>query len=300
MAGPGLCVDGRISMNINRHGNDPRNRGLRNYGVLLLPAAVVLAVVFFYPLGLMFVQSLHQGDFGTEETAFTVSNYTQFISDPYYRRMAFNSISLGVLVSAMCLVLSYPLAYAIARAHPWQKVVLTVITLVPLLTSVVVRTLGWMILLRNNGLVTSVLDQLGIHAQLLYSFPGVLIALVEVLMPFMVLSLSASISSINPSIEDAAGSLGASRLRTFKDVVVPMSLPGAAAGSLLVFVLAVSAFATPDLIGGRTVKLVPVLVYEQATIVFNWPFAGAAAFILLALSLTAVSIQARVLDRQGS
>ena len=164
------------------------------------------------------------------------------------------------------------------------------------MTSVVVRSYGWMILLANNGVANTLLAAFQLpRTQLMFNFTGTVIALTEVLMPFMVLTLSGVIQQIDPDLEDSVRSLGGSSWHVFRDVILPLSLPGVAAGSLLVFVLSVSAFATPKLIGGARTKVMATIVYDQATAVLNWPFAAACSFILIALVLGLTILQGRLL-----
>jgi putative spermidine/putrescine transport system permease protein len=129
----------------------------------------------------------------------------------------------------------------------------------------------------------------------MFNFTGTIIALTEVLMPFMVLSLMGVLQSIDPALEEAARSLGAGRWKVFRDVILPLSLPGVAAGSLLVFALAIGAFATPQLVGGARTKVVATVVYNQAINVLNWPFAAAISFILMVIVLGLTVLQGRVL-----
>jgi putative spermidine/putrescine transport system permease protein len=179
--------------------------------------------------------------------------------------------------------------------------ILLIVVLIPLMTSVVARSYGWTVLLATNGVLNAIVEALGAAPlPLIYNRAGVVIALAEVLMPFMVLSLVSSLQHLEPSLEQAARSLGAPPWRVAKDIVVPLTLPGVAAGSLLVFVQAVSAFATPTLIGGPTTLVMATLVYDQAINVLNWPFASALSFILLAIVLLLTIAQGRLLRAEGS
>jgi putative spermidine/putrescine transport system permease protein len=168
------------------------------------------------------------------------------------------------------------------------------------MTSVVVRSYGWTILLADNGPFTDALNAvLGVfgisRVALIFNFAGTVVALTEVLMPFMVMTLVGVIGQIDRSLEDSVRSLGGGRWRVFRDVIFPLSLPGIAAGSLLVFVLSISAFATPKLVGGATTKVMATLVYDRATTTLNWPFASAVSFSLVALVLLLVVAQGRML-----
>jgi putative spermidine/putrescine transport system permease protein len=171
------------------------------------------------------------------------------------------------------------------------------------MTSVVVRSYGWMILLANSGLVNEALLALGLvdtPVQLLFNLTGVVIALVAILLPYMVLTLVPVIQNVDAALEEAAQSLGARPWRTFRDVVLPLSLPGVAAGSILVFVLAIAAYATPRLVGGSRLLVIPIFVYDQAMALLNWPFAAATSFVLLALVLLLTGVQGRLLEGRGT
>jgi putative spermidine/putrescine transport system permease protein len=168
------------------------------------------------------------------------------------------------------------------------------------MTSVVVLSYGWMVLLANNGLVNKELLALGVidaPVSLLFNTTGVVIALVAILLPYMVLSLTPVIQNIELGLEEASQSLGANSWRVFWDVVFPLSLPGVGAGSILVFVLTIAAYATPRLVGGSRLLVMPIFVYDQALSLLNWPFASATSFILLALVLVLMALQGRVIDR---
>lgn len=266
-------------------------------GGLLLPGALVLLPFFFAPLAIMLRYSFDRFlPGGQQVTAFTFENYARFLFDPFYQRILLDTLLMGLAVTFCSLVLSYPLAYTLARSASRWKGLLLVVVLVPLMTSVVVRSYGWMILLANNGVINAALAALGLSpVKLMFNFTGSVIALSEVLMPFMVLTLAGVLQNIDPALEEAARSLGGSRWRVFWDVVLPLSLPGVAAGSLLVFALAISAFATPRLVGGATTKVVATVVYDQAINVLNWPFAAATSFILMVLVLALTIGQGRLL-----
>jgi putative spermidine/putrescine transport system permease protein len=193
------------------------------------------------------------------------------------------------------------LAYVLARTRSRHlRGILVTLLLVPLMTSVVVRSYGWMILLANNGLVNKALLALGViqsSVQLLFNTTGVVIALVAILLPYMILTLMPVIQNIPPSLEEASQSLGASPWRMFRDVVIPLSLPGVGAGSILVFVLTIAAYATPRLVGGSRLLVMPIFVYDQTMALLNWPFASATSFILLALVLGLMAVQGRLVER---
>lgn len=267
--------------------------------LLLVPGLAVLLPFFLAPLTIMLAYSFYRFIPGGQQVAaFSGENYGRFLFDQFYQAILADTLLMGLAVTVLALVLSYPLAYTIARSRSRWKSWLVVIVLVPLMTSVVVRSYGWMILLANNGVVNSALAALGLQPlSLMFNFTGTIIALTEVLMPFMVLSLMGVIQAIDPALEEAARSLGAGRLKVFRDVILPLSLPGVAAGSLLVFALTIGAFATPQLVGGARTKVIATVVYNQAINVLNWPFAAAISFILMVIVLGLTILQGRALGR---
>jgi putative spermidine/putrescine transport system permease protein len=269
---------------------------------LMGPSFALLVVFFVLPLATLLLFSLYKSvPGGGMLTVVTTDNYTRFLTDALYYRVVWNSLKLGIVVTFWCLVLGFPLAYSIARTRSSRsRGVVIVLLLFPLMTSVVVRSYGWTILLGENGLINLLLVGSGLVAtpvQLLYTNAGTVAALVEVLIPFMVLSLIGVIQNIDRSLERAAESLGANAWHRFVDVVLPLSMPGVAAGSVLIFILAIGSFVTPALIGGAKILVVPMLVYQQAMVVVDWPFASAISFIFLVVVLCLIGLQIRILER---
>jgi putative spermidine/putrescine transport system permease protein len=273
--------------------------------LLVSPGVLVLLLAFVAPLGILLAYSFYEsGPAGAMIPAFTLRQYRRFLGDPFYLYVLWRTVLLGVWVTAWCVVLGYPLGYALARTRSrLLRSLLVTLLLVPLMTSVVVRSYGWMILLANTGLVNKTLLALGVTdapVQLLFNTTGVVIALVAILLPYMVLTLVPVIQNIAPALEEASQSLGASPWRMFRDVVVPLSLPGVAAGSILVFVLTIAAYATPRLVGGSRLLVMPIFVYDQTMALLNWPFASATSFVLLALVLGLMALQGRLVERRAT
>jgi putative spermidine/putrescine transport system permease protein len=277
-----------------------RRRGGIGALAILLPGLLVLLAFFALPLAGMFGISLHgfAGPGQVTETL-TAANYLQFLVDPYHRGVLLRTLGIGLAVTAICLLLGYPYAYVLVRSRRGVAAILTVLVLVPLMTSVIVRTYGWMLLFGRAGPLSALLAALGLPGMdAMYSVGGTIVALAQVLLPFMVLSLATAIQQIRPELEDSVRSLGGGAFQVVKDVLIPLSLPGMAAGSILVFTLSISAFATPLLIGGVRTKVVATVVYEQAITLLNWPTASAGAFVLMLVAILLAWLQARIIRRR--
>lgn len=226
----------------------------------------------------------------------TLANYAAVVTDPFYVLLLARTVGLGVGVTLLCLVLGYPLALRIARAGPGLKDVLLAVTLSPLLINLVVRTYAWLVLLGDSGVVNHWLQGLGLIGAPLPlggTLFSVVVGLVHIGLPLMVLSLLGVLERIDPALLDAAGSLGASRARVLQRVVLPLSLPGIGAGSLLVFSFAVSAFITPALLGGNRVATVSTLIYEKFTFSANWPVGATLVVVLLLVNVAVVVLHGR-------
>jgi putative spermidine/putrescine transport system permease protein len=283
---------------------EPRPRSVVPLAIgLLLPIAAINAIGFIAPVLNLLRMSFNEatGGGGLRNTV-TLANYIAFITDPFYLGLVLQSIVFSVAVTVVTLVVSYPIALFIHRADAAWKSLLTIITISPLLVSAVVRTYGWMLILGDQGIINGPLIKLGLIDQpfrLINNTTGVFIGLVEILMPYMVLALMAGFGRLDRTFEEAALSLGASRWTTFRRVVVPLTAPGIALGCLLCFVLAVSSFITPKLLGGGRVFLLATEIYDQAIILLNWPLAATMSIIVLlifGLALVVYTRIARALD----
>jgi putative spermidine/putrescine transport system permease protein len=238
-------------------------------------------------------------DMGLED-AEAAGGYARALTDVYYLKVLLDTMIYGVVATVICLVLGFPVAYHLARTRSRFKGLLYVGILSPLLVGVVVRCYGWIIILANRGLINNTLVDLGVverHIPLMYNHFGVGLAVVHIFLPFMILPLLGVIQSINPSLEEAAQSLGASRWQTMRRVVIPLSLPGIQAGCVLVFVLTMSVYVIPILLGGFRVMIMPTLVVQQLLQAMLWPFGAALAFILSVAGGTAIYLYLRFTSR---
>jgi ABC-type spermidine/putrescine transport system permease subunit I len=257
------------------------------------PLLVFLLLFFLGPLLLVFGESLH-----LSEMRIDFSAYVKIFTDAYYLRVIADTIVLGVVVTVICAIVGYPLAYAIARSSGTRKSLLIFAIVIPLLVNVVVRSFGWMVLLSGKGLVNWVLNSLGIPPiSLMYQWSGVVIALVHVLLPFMVLSLASTLETLDPALEEAAAVLGASRATIFRRIILPLSFEGLFTGSILVFTLCAGSFVTVMLLGSTSTMVMPLLIYQQLNIVSDWPFAAAMGITLLTIIMGMMWLQSRARHR---
>jgi putative spermidine/putrescine transport system permease protein len=257
---------------------------------LALPLFAFFALFFVAPLILLFLVSLYTSP---EMTSFGFDQYLRFLGDPFSLGVLGSTLWLGVKVTALCLLLGYPLAWLHVRSPRWAQGVLMLIIILPLLTSVVVRTFAWIVILGRQGIVNNALLALGLAdtpLRLLYTEGGVVVALAQVQMPLMVLPLITALSRIDVNLEDASSALGAGAWRTFFRVTLPLTLPGIIAGCLLTFSAAITAFITQTLVGGGQMLFMPMYLYQQSSTLNNWPFAAAISIIFLIAVLAAVTL----------
>lgn len=261
---------------------------------LIVPAVGLLTAFFVVPYFSILTMSVRTASTTAPYgDGYTLDHFASALGDEYILGVLARTIGLGLLVTLIALLLGYPVAYHLARTRSRWKGLLYTFVLSPLLVGLVVRTFGWMIILSNNGLANQSLQWLGViesRLQLMNNNLGVTIALVHVFLPFVILPLLGNIQAINPELESAARSLGASRLKTFLRVTLPLSIPGIQAGTILVFVLAISAYVTPAMLGGARAKTMSVLVVQYLIDNFRWPAGAALALILAVTAIVSVSL----------
>jgi ABC-type spermidine/putrescine transport system permease subunit I len=275
--------------------DDPERRERRRYLLILLPAVLALSGLFVYPLAGILTRSVYKG-------GYTLDAYRQIVRVPVYLTVFGLTFRTAAIVTVVSLLLAYPLAYVLVSLSRRLARLLLIVVVLPFFTSLIVRTYAWMVLLGRNGLVNQWLVALGLVEKpvpLLYNQAGVLIGMTYVLLPFMVLTLWSVMRGIDPGLVRAAHSLGAGRLQAFRRIFLPLSAPGIAAGTVLVFILSLGFFITPALMGGPSDVLIAMLIEREVEITLNWGFASALAVILLALTLAGFVVYNRVarLDR---
>src|SRR5260221_3557368 len=270
---------------------------------LVLPALSLMLVAFILPLLWLGRLSLDRSTGGgvlIEDVS--VSNYLRFFQDPFYLGILWRSLWLSVAVTALSLVCSYPIALFLFRTRSRWRGVLAILTISPLLVSSVVRTFGWMVILGDTGLINGLLRYLGVidtPVPLMNNMLGVLIGLTEIEMPTMTLALMAGFSRLDTTIEEAARTLGASPWRTLLRVTLPLSAPGIVIGCLITFVLVISPFITPTLLGGGRIYVMATAIYQEALETLNWPLAATVSIILIVVFGACIGSYERVSRRWG-
>jgi putative spermidine/putrescine transport system permease protein len=270
--------------------------------MLIAPLVLVLAAFFLLPVLLMLPTSF--GEYvpgaGLAPGVWTLENYTRIVTDDYYREVIWRTLGLGLFVTVTCLLLGYPLAFLIARGPERWRVPLILLVIFPMMLNLVVRSFGWIALLANRGLVNNLLIQLGLIStplKLMFNLTGLMIGLTHIYLPFMVLMLIAAIRNVPRDVEAAAATLGSSRLHVFTAVTLPLSAPGILAGSILVFVLTISALVTPRMLGGPTYKVMATLIYDEFMQLLDWPSGSALSFALTAMAIGVIWLSSRLTRR---
>jgi spermidine/putrescine transport system permease protein len=267
--------------------------------ILLFPALFWLTCFFLIPIGSIFVYSFAQrGTYGGVRWFFTLQNYQRLL-DPLYLSILWRSISTGMISTAVCLLIGYPFAYYLVRhQYRWRNLLLLLVV-IPFWTNFLIRTYAWILILRTEGVLNTILAWFLPNAppiELLNTPTAVQIGLIYGYLPFMILPLYASLEKLDPSLIDAAKDLGASHWKAFLNITLPLSFPGIAAGSVLVFIPTVGAFITPDLLGGGKVDYIGNVVERQFKTARDWPFGSALSFLLMGIVLVATVIYFRILQ----
>lgn len=270
--------------------------------VLLLPATIIVVVGYVLPSLVLAALSfgIVPGVWVFSEA--TTSHYMRLLGDIYYLRVVGYTLFLGIVVSVLTAVLAFPVGYYLARSRSRLTSLYAVLTFTPLAVGMNMVTLGWMIILGKTGFINALLLQTGAvndPLQLLYGWGAVIVAMVHVVFTFMVLPIEAVVRQIDPSLEKAARILGAGPIRTFIEVVLPLSLPGIAAGFLIVFLQVCGAFVLPLLLGGQGFTLMPIAIWEQITVSFDRSFAATLSVALILISIVVMLLQMRIMREKS-
>ncbi|MBX3540432.1 MAG: ABC transporter permease [Chelatococcus sp.] len=263
--------------------------------VLVLPAVAILGAFFVVPLIWVFILSfLGAGPTGEVQHTFTLGNYARFLTDSYYvNDLLLRTIRLAAIATLFSVVIGYLGAFVIVRASPAAQTWMILLVMLPLWVNLVVRTLSLMVVLGRNGLVNQILVGIGISARplpLLYNETAVVIGMVQVAVPFVVMSVYGVLQAIPRQLEQAAMTVGANPLSAFRRVTLPLSVPGILAGSVLAFGINVESFVVPILLGGGRVRFMSVAAYETATVSNNLPFAATIGVILLIVTMVMLGV----------
>jgi ABC-type spermidine/putrescine transport system permease subunit I len=267
----------------------------RGYLYLLIPSGLFLSLLFVWPLLTVVYQALFEPKFG-------LGNFVTILASTTHIRVLLFTFELAGEVTLICLLVAYPVAYVISRAKDSMLHLALALVLIPFWTSVVIRTYAWAALFQRYGLVNDLLVQFGIvdePVKFIYNNTGVLIGMVQILLPFMILPLLNAMRRMDSTLIRAAEILGANPLRVFFHVYLPLSMPGVTAGVLLVFISAVGFYVTPAILGGPHQMMIAVLIEQYVTRTLNWPLASALATILLVITTILYLGYERVTRRLG-
>lgn len=295
MAITGAEYIGQTSGSRRARGIPPWARSL----LLVTPAALLFVLFFIVPVALLLAIAFNPSVAGVVDfqREFSLETFRRFFSRPLYYEALIRSVALGVVAAAVALLFGYPLAYFVAKERrPGRANLYMILILVSMQLDLIIRMYGMMVLLGDAGLINDALMRYGVIENplpLMYNTFGVVVGLVQLSLPFMILSLIGIIQGIDPSLEEAARSLGASRWRSFFTVAFPLSMPGVLAGSLLVFAIAIGSYAVPVLMGGWRVVVMPMHIYQQISEMGYWQYGAAIACLLFSLSLMTVFVYHR-------
>ena len=256
---------------------------IRHHGseLLILPGFLLVAVLFAWPVAQLVASSFSHGS-----DAFV--HYERIFSEPIYIRVLARTLFLSAATAIICAILGYPLAYQLTRSGPVGKALILLCILIPFWTNLLVRSYGWIILLNPQGIINDLLRRIGWidgSVPLVYNTAGVLIGMTQIMLPYMILPLAAVMSRIDPTMMNAARSLGASPMATFRKIYLPLTMPGMMAGGLLVFMISLGFFVIPALLGGPRNLLLAQLIEFNINQTLNWPFAAAMCTVLLVATI---------------
>jgi ABC-type spermidine/putrescine transport system permease subunit I len=253
---------------------------------LLLPILILLVVFMVVPVFRIFVLSFFDPDF-------TLKHYLKFYNVGIYFQILLRTLTISLMVSFCCLIVGYPVAYLMADVSEKKAKILLIFVVLPMWTGILVRTYAWMVLLGRKGILNKMFIYFDVIAEplkILYTTKAVVLAMVQILVPLMILPLYATMKGIDRNLLKASNILGANPLRTFWRIFLPLSTPGILAGFTLVFILSMAFFITPALVGGRKDIMIAMLIESQVTRLLNWGFAAALSLILMAMTMIIILV----------
>ena len=271
--------------------------------IILAPALVFFLIFYVVPIAILLANSVQRWDTYTYKVLdyVTLHQYVRYLLDPYYLEVLIRTVRIAALTTLYSVIAAYPVAIYLTKAGPTERSILTLIIISPLLVSVVILCFGWMVVFAPAGLINWSLRLIGIvdaPLKLKFSEASVISGLVHVYFPFVALSIFNSLQNIDPATVRAARILGAGPIRTFWSITLPLSIPGALAGSLIVFALSISSFVVPMFLGGAWVKVVAYHIWEQNMATIDWPFGAAIAVILLVVTAAIMLTYNRLMERR--
>ena len=257
------------------------------YWLFILPGCIFLTFFMLIPLFSLLIKS-----FVDEEGSFSLVNYFTLMESTYFKQVFWRSIRLSLISTAACAVLGFPTAYYISK-YSKNKGMLMALAVFPMFTSPVIRSFSWMVLLGKKGIVNEILVSLGVVAKpisLLYNEFSMIVGFIQLFLPLMILSLIGIMDNISEDLNLAAGSLGASRLGVFRHVVLPLSIPGLVTGSVLVFTGCLTAYTTPQLLGGTDTRVLATMIYQQAMSLGDWTQASVVAVVMIVVTIVVSNV----------
>lgn len=270
---------------------------------LVSPSMTLVLFITLMPLALMLRYSFNIYDPAElMKSAFVWDNYARFFGDSFFQQVLLTTFIVSAVCSLICTFFALPLAYVLAReTRTNRKSALLVLIFVPLLVGNAARSVGWSVILADTGLFNGVLTSLGLinePIRVLYTYTAVIISLVSLLLPYTIISIQSVLEGIPVSLEEAAMSLGAGPFTVVRRVILPLAMPGIYTGAIICFILTMSAYAAPVLLGGPKFQMMAPVIYQQITRVSNWPFGAALAFILMSSTLVLTILSNAILQRR--
>lgn len=253
---------------------------------LLLPGLLFLMVFMIIPIVLTI------GSTFVQDSSFSLEGYLHFFKDPYFLKILLTTLQVSVITTLLCIVMGFPTAYYISQKAPRRKGILLALAIFPLLTSPVVRSFSWMVILGRKGLMNNTLISLGIvdkPLEILYTPAAMVIGLVHLFLPLMIISLVGVLENIDHDLIRAAQSLGASRIAAFRKIVFPLAVPGLIIGGILVFVGSLTAYTTPALLGGKQ-RVIATFLYQNAMTLNDWYLASVIATIMIVITFLVIGL----------
>lgn len=267
---------------------------MHHYKGLVKPYVLWSFLLIALPLVLIVLYSITTGDNSLLTIHLTLDNFKK-ISDPVYLSVFVKSLEMGLITTVICLVLAYPMAFFISKFNEEAQSILILLVTIPMWINTLLRTYAWISLLSDNGIVNSLLKAIGLNpVNMMYTNFSVLMGLICDLLPFMVIPIHTSLAKMDYSLVEAASDLGAGKIKTFTKVILKLSLPGVINGVTMVFLLSISSFVIPVLLGGHQFVLIGNLIENQFISVGDWNFGSAISVLLAIIILAMMGVMKRI------